>query len=398
MRNGRLRVALVCAALLIGVASLPVALFGLRQLFSTTVEQLSGPAQITDFVAIHSGARLLITDPAHLYAPGAVAAIDRALTGTDRFDRPFSFLPHAALLLAPIGTAPYGLAYSIWLIVGLIAVGLSVWLLAPRRWLWPILSALYLPVQLALIMGQTPPLALLAFCGLVRLLPHRPGLTGVLLGLSPITWKPQLFLPTLAVALAAGRRWRTLGGLLGVPAVLCGGVLAIAGLRLIVDYQQQGAEMLTQVGTGRSVESAGQTLLGLCQSIFGPGPIAAALAIAGSVLVELAIGMMWWRGLRADARSSLQLAAVPVAAVLAAPHALGYELTTWLASAWLLLRYAQTRATVQPLVVLLCLSGWVTGNVIILTENDIGFPWAAVQGVATLCAIGWLYRTHERSS
>jgi hypothetical protein len=69
-----------------------------------------------------------------------------------------------------------------------------------------------------------------------------------------------------------------------------------------------------------------------------------------------------------------------------------------LASAWLLLRYAQTRATVQPLVVLLCLSGWVTGNVIILTENDIGFPWAAVQGVATLCAIGWLYRTHERSS
>jgi hypothetical protein len=131
-----------------------------------------------------------------------------------------------------------------------------------------------------------------------------------------------------------------LGGLLGVPAVLCGGVLALAGLRLIVDYQQQGAEMLTQVGTGRSVESAGQTLLGLCQSIFGPGPIAAALAIAGSVLVELAIGMMWWRGLRADARSSLQLAAVPVAAVLAAPHALGYELTTWLASAWLLLRYA----------------------------------------------------------
>jgi len=35
----------------------------------------------------------------------------------------------------------------------------------------------------------------------------------------------------------------------------------------------------------------------------------------------------------------------------------------------------------------LCLTGWLTGNIIILTENDIGFPWAAVQGLLTLSVI-----------
>ena len=143
MRNVKLRIVYLCAAIVIGVGSLPVALFGLAQLASTTADQLSGPAQITDFVAIYSGARQLTTEPGRLYTPGAVAAIDQSLTGTARFDRPFSFLPNAALLLAPLGAAPYGLAYLVWLVVGVVALGLSIWLLAPLRWLWPILLALF---------------------------------------------------------------------------------------------------------------------------------------------------------------------------------------------------------------------------------------------------------------
>ena len=121
--------------------------------------------------------------------------------------------------------------------------------------------------------------------------------------------------------------------------------------------------------------------------------MAAVLGVGGSVAVEVAVGLLWWRGLRADGRSDLQLAALPLAAVVAAPHALGYELTTWLASAWLLLRYARARPTIQPVVVALCLTGWLTGNIIILTENDIGFPWAAIEGLATLSCIVWLYRS-----
>ena len=51
----------------------------------------------------------------------------------------------------------------------------------------------------------------------------------------------------------------------------------------------------------------------------------------------------------------------------------------------------------RPLVVGLALSGWASANVVILTENDLGFPWAAVQGLATLAAVAWLYATHPRA-
>src|SRR5205807_1988918 len=79
---GRASVSILAAV--IALASLPFALFGLLQLGATTVAQLSGPAQVTDFVAIYSGAHLAATEPAKVYAPAAVAALDHALTGVGR--------------------------------------------------------------------------------------------------------------------------------------------------------------------------------------------------------------------------------------------------------------------------------------------------------------------------
>src|SRR5438105_3660100 len=173
---GRASVSILAAA--IALASLPFALFGLLQLGATTVAQLSGPAQVTDFVAIYSGAHLAATEPAKVYAPAAVAALDHALTGLDRFDRPFSFAPHAALLLVLLGWLPFGVAYVLWLIIGVAALSGATWCLAPRARWWPLLLVLFLPAQLGLIMGQTSPLALLALCALVRLIDRRPGLAG----------------------------------------------------------------------------------------------------------------------------------------------------------------------------------------------------------------------------
>ena len=63
----------------------------------------------------------------------------------------------------------------------------------------------------------------------------------------------------------------------------------------------------------------------------------------------------------------------------------------------MLLRYAQARAAAMPVVVRLCLTGWLTGNIIILTENDIGFPWAAVQGLVSVAVMVRLYFAHDRS-
>jgi len=64
----------------------------------------------------------------------------------------------------------------------------------------------------------------------------------------------------------------------------------------------------------------------------------------------------------------------------------------------LLLRYALARAAAMPVVVGLCLTGWLTGNIIILAENDIGFPWAAVQGLVSVAVMVRLYFAHDRST
>ena len=383
-------------AALIALGTLPLAVFGLAQLARTAIDQLSGPADVTDFVAIYSGPRQLLSAADRLYAPGATAAVDRSLTGLDRFDRPFSFLPHAAVLLGPLGGLPYGVAYFVWLIIGVAVLAVSVLLLAPRKRLWPILLPLLLPVQLALIMGQTSPLALLAFCALVRLIERRPALAGLVVGISPATWKPQLFAPALAVALAAARSWRALVALVCGPALVIAAYTASVGLAWIGDYASLGASMWSLVGDRTQLENAGQTLLGLTQWLLGPGAAATVIGIAASAAADLALAVLWWCGLRGDVRKDLQLAAVPVVAVIAAPHALGYDLTLWLASAWLLLRYVNERPEVKPLVWALLLSGWACANVVIVTENNLGFPWAAVHGLVTLASVLWLYATHRR--
>ncbi|HEX8966927.1 MAG TPA: hypothetical protein VF937_03540, partial [Chloroflexota bacterium] len=132
----RRALALVGVAL-IGLATLPLAVYGVAQLGETTMAQLRGPAQVTDFVAIYSGARIVLSEPGKLYAPGVVPEMDRSLTGGDRFDRPFSFVPSAALLLAPLAALPYGLAYLIWLGASTAALALATYCLAPRARLWP---------------------------------------------------------------------------------------------------------------------------------------------------------------------------------------------------------------------------------------------------------------------
>lgn len=386
----------VVAAVVIGLASLPFAVFGLAQLATTTAAQLSGPAHVTDFVAIYSGPWQVLHDPEHLYQPGAAAAIDRALTQSDRFDRPFSFLPQAALVLAPLAFLPYGAAYLAWLVVGTAALAASAWLLAPRSRVWPALLVLFLPAQLGLIMGQTSPLALVAFCGLVRLIDRRPGVAGLMLGLSPAVWKPQLLAPALGLAALAARRWRLLVGLAVGPLALTAAFTAISGPGWLADYRAQADSMWALVAQGSSIESAGQTLLALAQALLGPSAAATDAFIAATALVELGVVAVWRPGLLADTRRDLQLAMLPLAGTLAAPHALGYDLTLWLASAWLLLRYVKTRPSARGLVYGLCLLSWACANVAILTENDGGFPLAAVAGLAFFAATLALFFSHPR--
>jgi hypothetical protein len=140
-------------------------------------------------------------------------------------------------------------------------------------------------------------------------------------------------------------------------------------------------------------QQAGQSLLGLWQVILQPGPFAVLLYAVSAGVIAAGLAVLWWRGLHADARRNLQLATLPIATVLVAPHALVYELTPWIASGWLLLRYTETRPAARISVLALCVVGWAAANVVTLTERNLGFPLAVPVGLAMLAGIAWLYRT-----
>jgi hypothetical protein len=386
-------------AALIALASLPFAVFGVAQLAHTVRRQIGGPGEVTDFLAIYSGGRLFLTDASHLYSAQTIVRLEQDLSGGSAFDRPFSFLPLAAVLLAPVAALDYGVAYLVWLCVGLVCIGLAAYLLAPRfgrrhGWLfWPLILALFLPVQFGLVMGQTSAVGLLGFAVFARFIAHQRW-AGAALGLSPFSWKPQLAVP-IVLGLGLARRWWTLAVLVGVPLLITVGVLIYAGPGLIQDYRAASGEMWRLVAARTWYEFSGQTIFSMFQFIFGTGELALALTIGVGALVYAAVAALWWGGLAGDSRRALQLAVLPVVGVLAAPHALVYELTTWLATAWLLLEYAESRPSIKPLVVWICLIGCAVGNVVTLTERSLGFPLATPLGLAIVALTVWLARTHS---
>ena len=386
--------ALGCAIGLIAAPSLPAALVGLGQLAQVSLQQLSGgAAHVTDFLNLYAAISLLTSQPSLLYDPSSVDLLQRQLSSGASANLPFLSAPAAAISLAPLGALDYGHAYALWLALNCACLVASVLLLAPgRRGLWLLGLPLVLPAQFGLIMGQSAPLALLAFCLFVRLSAH-PRWSGLILGLSPFAWKPQ-FLASLLPALAAARRWSSLAWALAAPLAFAALALALGGPRLIADYRAQSVENWHLVSSRVAYQQSGESLLGVFQVLGQPGPLADSLYIVSGLAIEAVLVWLWWRGLRTDSARYLQLAALPIAAVLVAPHALVYELTTWLASAWLLLAYAERRPACRPAVVGLCLVGWAAANVVTVTERELSFPYAAIVGLAALGLIAWLLGSH----
>jgi hypothetical protein len=98
---------------------------------SLTLDQLQGaPAQGTDFLNLYAGARLFATDPASTYDLNAQQALQRSLTRWDSPLVPFYLPPYAAVLVAWLGWLSYPLAYLVWLLLGILWLGLA----APCGW------------------------------------------------------------------------------------------------------------------------------------------------------------------------------------------------------------------------------------------------------------------------
>jgi hypothetical protein len=203
----------------------------------------------------------------------------------------------------------------------------------------------------------------------------------------------------LLLALGLRRAWRTLLLVCLVPLLACGLLGIVAGPAVLVSYARLAGDAISGVlgAAGPHVLhlDAGHSLLGLAQWLVGPSALATALAVAGTVGLGLLLAVTWRGGLRADPRRHLQLALLPLAATLSAPHALAYDATTWLASAWLAASFAVERPRARPLVVSLLLLGWWAGNLAALPRVGGLAPWGALGGIGCLAGLTWLYARCE---
>ncbi len=383
------------AFLLTGVLTLPVGIFGLGQIALTTFRQLTGPAEIVDFVAFYAAGRLLLDQPSHLYDAAAWVQLQAVMHAGPELLLQFWNPPHTAVFMAPLAMLPFGVAYLVWLLVNLACLGGACYLLAPRpagpgHWLrWALVLPLFLPVQLGLIMGQLSFTLLFGFAVFVRLA-DRPGPWRQAAALLAWTTKPQL-LPVLLLALICMRRWRVLALVCCLPVVLGLPVVLVGGPALLLDYVHLASGAGSGVLTAEAVHlGSGHSVLGLTQWLLGPGWTATALAVVGTAAVCVLVASVWRTGLHADTRRYVQLALLPVAAFVSSPHVLAYDAVTWLASAWLLLTFAAERPTARRGVVILLLVGWWGANLAAFPEVNAIAPWGAFSAVFGLVGMAWL--------
>ncbi len=176
----------------------------------------------SDFYAFWAAARL---GDRRVYDPQAVEAVQQAqCSGVrgKRFIRP----AFEALLLRPLGKAPYGVAYTIWFALNTAAC-LGFLYLSGRDAAQIIAAGLYLPLLWSFGLGQDVPLILVAFTAGARLLSAgQTFLAGIML--SAGLFKPNIFF-VVPLILAARRQFRALGAMLLAGAALSCAAIPTAG-------------------------------------------------------------------------------------------------------------------------------------------------------------------------
>ncbi len=236
---------------------------------------------------------------------------------------PWLYPPHFLLLALPFGLIPFSASYALFMCITGAALVATIWLYAPpdyRRWL-QLGSLLLCPAaSITVIAGQNAFLTAALLVGGFGLLPRRPILAGVLLGVA--TFKPTLWL-MVPVALIAARQWRVLASAAAVASVLALASLAVFG----VEMWRQWLEMALSppadfysnwLESGRSWGLSVYT----CAWVLGASHGLATLVQAVATLGAAAGVYVAFRGALAPDR---QLAVLLAAAILAGPHVSSYD-------------------------------------------------------------------------
>jgi hypothetical protein len=302
---------------------------------------------------------------------------------------PFGYPPAFLLLATPFALLPYPQAAVLWVILTWTAYAVAVRRWAPRAF-W--LAMAMPPLLINAITGQAGFLIAALFIAGIALLPKRPLLGGILLGLMVV--KPQLGI-VLPFALVAGREWRAFAG-----AALSSAGLLLFGL-LVFGWQSYMA-WLGNAGLYSSVVADGlagwQRMASVYSALRFDGLGAAPAWIAQGLVALAAIAavcMLWLRSTDWGVRAG----ALAAATALASPYLFFYDtLPLIVPFAWLLARgrHAPSLALCWALMLLGLLQalGWAGGPnlaplvpIILLAltwreaQRDLGLSAAASEAV-----------------
>lgn len=335
---------------------------------------LAHPYQM-DFVSYWAAALLTLGGtPAAAYDVAVHHAVQQQ-AGAFGATMPFPYPPPFLLVVLPFGLLPYGTAAIAWVLATFAAYLAAVRRLFPGAgWL----AAAFPAVLVNAIIGQNGFLTAALFIVGAALLPRRPFLAGLLLGLLVI--KPQLGL-LLPLAFAAGREWRAFagaavgaGGALLSAFLLLGPTPYVAMIELIPLYGAIARDGLVPWHKMASVQAA-LSMMGL--------PAAVALTAHG--LIATAGAAAVWRVWRRPDGDPLGKAAILAAAsLLVSPYLYGYDMLILIVPLLWLLGQGENRAL---LAVLWCLP-------LISLFQDWGLP--AIVNPLPFVSVVVLWLVHRR--
>ena len=313
----------------------------------------------TDFTWIWLSAKLAASGGfAQVYDYAAFAAARDALIGSpgcviEHFDYP----PTLLLLTYPLGLLPYLPAFVAWIAATLLVYLAAIYAIIPRR--AALVAALTpLPVLLNVLLGHNGFLT----AGLVGLalamIERRPVLAGICLGL--LTYKPQFGI-LFPLALLVARDWRVLAS-----AAAAGAAFGLAAALVFGD--QAWPAFIGVMGDRAAALNSDPALNLPLVSILGflrAGGVNADAAwtaqLAVTAIAALVVAAIWagrrFGGIVAPYEP--KAAVLAVGTVLAAPHAIGYDLCILSIAAAFLVKDGLRRGFMpgERTVMLLCWAG-----------------------------------------
>ena len=283
-----------------------------------------------DFVNYWTGGRLALSgDVGVLYDVAAYNQLLQRWFAPAKEFMIFSYPPNALPLLAPIGLFPYWVAFPLWLVLGTAAFFAA----AMGRRLTRADQGLVVALAISPVLwvnlnfGQLGLFLALLFVGALRLLPTRPMLAGIMIGL--LTIKPQFgFLLPLVLVLTGA--WRAFAAAAVTALLLVALSLALYGVEPWQAWWGETAKLqwgfVTDTHsfftTQKTTPFSGLRLLG--------ASVDAALALQG--LVAVSVVAATWAVLKGAAAWPLKATVVAFGSLLISTYVLAYDLAIPLAA------------------------------------------------------------------